>query len=490
MLIRLRLTIWYTVVLAATLVAFGAIFYVTLSRVLLGDIDSSLEARADSVTAAIRVRSAGSDLSFFPRRATLPRGDAFASPSFYVQLLDREGMIVERSENLGNVTLPYDPDWLTVNLGPNDEVFQTLSIESQQLRLYMAPIIFNEETVGYLQVARSLELPQRTLSWLRTILLTSGLLIVISAAGIGWLLAGAALRPIDRVTQTARAIAESGQLNQRLKLTGPSDEIGRLVVTFNAMLDRIESVMAAQRRFVADASHQLRTPLTTIRGNIDLLRRSPKLSQADRIGALEDTALEAEHVSRLVDGLLALARADAGRQMERQAIDFSGVIREAVQAARLHAQRAEVVLDSVVADKPLFVSGDRPALRDMATILIDNAIKYNRPGGHVWVELDGRGDLVHLVVRDDGLGIDRDDIGRVFERFYRGASAQNRSGTGLGLAIARWAVHEHGGRIDLTSQADVGTTVGVWLPALTTPDVLRSDAESDREPTPAGGISS
>ncbi|MBI2939477.1 MAG: HAMP domain-containing histidine kinase [Chloroflexi bacterium] len=461
--IRLRLTLWYSVILAITLFFFSALLYTVFDRTLRLDVDASLEERADDITRAVRVRG---DISFFPRRVTLPRTEAFAAPTLYVQLVDLNGQVAERSESLADASLPVDATILE-SARAGEATHTTMEIRGRHVRLYTAPVVMGETVVGIVQVGRSLEVTEATLGRLRSIMLGSSLVILIITGGAGWLLAHTALRPIDRITHEAHEIGQAQHLSRRLKLHPHPDEIGRLVHTFNDMLERIELSFAAQRRFVSDASHELRTPLTTIRGNIEMLRRNGHLDPLDREESLGDIASETDRMARLLNGLLALARADAGRHIELSSVNVTQVASEAFRQMQIVAADKVIELRFLDGGLPHAATqsrGNADSLKELFLILLDNAIKYTPPGGSVDVRVGRKGRWITVGVTDTGMGIAAEDLPRIFDRFYRSASARTQDGTGLGLAIARWIVDEHSGRISVESTPGKGTSFAVCLP--------------------------
>jgi signal transduction histidine kinase len=321
--------------------------------------------------------------------------------------------------------------------------------------------------VVVLQVARSTRSLDETKRILALALIASGGTGLVLSLVLGWWLAGMALAPVRKVTQTAREIALSGKPDRRLAYRGPSDELGSLAATFNTMLDRLSTVLAAQRRFVGDASHELRTPMTTLRLNIHSLLKDTALEPSERHTVLEEMAEETDRLSRLVSGLLELARADAGRPPTRDPLDFDEVVREAAHSlealsnGRLNLAR----IDQAPA------SGSRDGLRQVVLILLDNALKFSPPDSPVDVvlEVEAGARQATLSVSDRGPGVAAEDMPHLFERFYRSAAARQTSGTGLGLAIARTIVEEHGGRIGVTSEPGSGATFRVTLPLLAKP---------------------
>jgi len=281
--------------------------------------------------------------------------------------------------------------------------------------------------------------------------------------GAGWLLARRALRPVAAMRETADGIARSRELSRRIDVPVTDDELSRLAATFNHMLASIEEAYVAQQRFVADASHELRAPLTAIQANLELLRRGDRMPAEDRAGAIEEAFAEATRMTRLVADLLALARADAGVPLRHTVVELDRTLLDVVGEARHMTRGHQLEVEHV---DPAAMSGDPDRIRQLLLILIDNAIRYTPPTGRVVVELCNADGWATISVRDTGVGITPDALPHVFERFYRGdrARARDPGGTGLGLPIARWVAEQHGGTLELDSELGRGTTARIRLP--------------------------
>jgi signal transduction histidine kinase len=270
------------------------------------------------------------------------------------------------------------------------------------------------------------------------------------------------------VVETADSIARTHDLRRRLPAARRRDEIGLLSERFNGMLDQLEAAnqqltaaLEAQRRFVADASHELRTPLTTIRGNAELLAQGPAVSQDVRAEAARDIASESERMSRLVERLLTLAQADAGQHLELAPLALRPLIDSVCrQAQAIHPDRHfhNVGLTDAA------ITGDADAIVQLLWILVDNGVKFTKPGGSVEVGLRQHDSTVLLTVADDGIGVAADDRERIFERFYQADLARSNNGTGLGLSIARWIVDQHQGTISVRNNTGPGCTFTVTFP--------------------------
>ena len=464
--IRLRLTLWYVSLLAVILVAFSGALYAILSLSLFNQVDTSLESRAAEVSngliTALQVQTEPRIFILRGGRLTLPTADAFATPGVFVQISTLDGVAITRSDNLGSQTITISSANLT-QVSNGVSVFTTELRDRSPLRIFIAPLIVREQVVAAIVVAESLQGTGDTLRQLGILLMAGIAMALLIASIIGFILAGAGLAPIDRITQTAKTIAHSNDLSRRIEEKPRNDEVGRLAATFNEMLERIEELFRAQQRFVADVSHELRSPLTAIRGNLDLLRRGALDDPKERQAALSAVDSEASRMQRLVTDLLMLAQADAGVEIQKQPIELDTLLLDVYRQARLTATNIKIILGG---EDQLLVNGDLDRLKQLFLNLMDNAIKYTPSGGQVTLSFGRENDFALVSVADTGVGIPEKDLAKIFDRFYRvdKARARDKGGTGLGLSIVKWIVDQHGGTIDVTSQIGKGTTFTIRLP--------------------------
>lgn len=455
--IRTRLALIYTGLLAVALVAFGAGVFLVLRAQLEASFDAALRANAEHAAGAFAqdVDPAG---ALTPSQRLV---DQFASTGGRVVVLGSDGSALADSAGPGAAPLPVSADAIAA-ADRQEHAIRELQVDDDVIRVTVEPVVAADgREVGYVAWAdttRSLRDVMRTVA--SSLVLGGGLVVVLALAG-GLILARRALAPVADVTDTARAIALSGDFAARVEAGGPGDEVGELAVAFNEMLAALEQNHQALQRFLGDASHQLRTPLTTIRANLDLAGRA-EVPEDDRRAILADARDESERMARLVADLLSLARAESGARLEFEPVELDVVV---VESVRRQAQAASHVRMSVAVE-PAVVDADRDRLRELMGILLDNAARYTPDGGAVSTELTiDRGRAVMRVV-DTGIGIGETDHTRLFERLYRGDRAREMrpSGTGLGLAIAHWIVDSHGGTIDLAGRSEGGTTVTITLP--------------------------
>lgn len=457
--LRFRLTAFYTVLLAAVIIALSVSLSFILERQLEDDLDDRLRGTVDQFEQLVD-RTA-------PRKIDIPDLEPFSSSAVFIQFTDIYGN-TETSVNLQGSRIP------TPQLPITKPVFWTETTTGVDLRILSSPYITEDNlSGGYITIATPRDSVNRTVDLLQRLLLWGALVGISGAVISGWLLAGRALRPINRMTATAASIANSSDraVNLAARLDEPhaNDEVSRLARTFNAMLDRLETAFVAQRRFLADASHELRTPLTALRGNADVLRRQAESwpdrpERDDTIAALDDMRRESARMSRLVSDLLLLARTDAPEnQSAFTPVPFGPIATEAVRSIDAITSGRTVT----VVGEPAVVLGDADRLRQLVIILVDNAIRHTSQDGHISVStaLDGEGRPT-LTVSDDGEGIAPEHVPHIFDRFYRADSARARAtgGTGLGLAIARSIVADHDGVLDVESLPAEGSTFRVVFP--------------------------
>jgi signal transduction histidine kinase len=462
MALSLRLTLWYTAITGLVVLLSSAIVYLSVVGNLQRDLDASLALAAQSLADEVVVRGAA---PLRPLRIVLPDLSSIASADLLVQLIDPRGAVLDRSESLGRSVLPIEND-ARRQLAEGGAAYSTVTVSGKRVRVYMIQLVLDGRPVGALQVGRPLASLESAQGRVLQSLAAADLLLLLLAAGGGWALARGALRPIAAVTATADGIADSGDLRRRVPPGQARDEVGALAATFNRMLERLDAALTAQRRFVADASHELRTPLTTLRVNVATLRRGADTRSPEEVEILDDLDAELERLSRLVGGLLALARADAGQALEREPVALDGVVREVLRALAPHAEGRTLTLEEAAS---LTVLGSADHLHQVVRNLVDNALNYTPPGGRVGVRLRAADGGAELTVQDDGVGIRPEDLPHISERFYRAPTARGRSGAGLGLSIVDWIVRAHGGRVDVMSAPGEGSTFRVWLPLAPAP---------------------
>ena len=459
--IRTRLALIYTGLLAAALVAFGAGVFLVLRSELVRSFDAALLANAEHAGGAFAqdIDAAG------VLRPSERLVEQFASTGGRVIVLGRDGSVLADSGTPDVEPMPVS-EGDRAAADRHERAVREVMTGDDIFRMTVEPVLSaGGEPVGYVAWADSTGQLRDVLETVRNAILLGGVIIVGLALAGGLILARRALAPIADVTDTARAIALSGDFGARVEAGQPGDEVGDLAVAFNEMLEALEQNHQALQRFLGDASHQLRTPLTTIRANLDLAKRV-EIPLAERQAILADAHDEAERMGRLIGDLLSLARAESGARLEFAPVELDAVL---VESVRRQAQASPAVRMSVSHVEPALIDGDRDRLRELFGILLDNAVRYTPNGGTVTAGIHARAGRAVVRIEDTGIGLDEADGDRLFERLYRGKRAREMrpSGTGLGLGIGRWIVESHAGTIQLANGVGGGTVATVDLPLRT-----------------------
>jgi signal transduction histidine kinase len=459
--LRLRLTIWFGLLTGAVAVLVATLTYTVHARAHYDDIDQRL---ADVGQVYVSASEAGGAAQL-----------GIGHPAVSVRLYDSTGNITATTDEATLAPSLQPQAVLSDPAGPAYDVivrllpFSPVSIAKgsgefgivrdgggDRWRVYVAPLGENE---GFVLTAFELARLDNSMSQFRLLVIALLVLGGVVTVGGGWGLAGLALRPVANVTSTAAAIAHERAFDRRVEVES-ADEIGRLAATFNEMLDNLEETYRRELRFVGDASHELRAPLTAIQADLQLLEHRPDMSAEMREQIVTSATREIRRLSQLVNDLLALARADAGLDLDLQPVELDRVLLDALNEIRSLAGEHELQVDELT---PVMIDGQRDRLIQLLIILLDNAIKYTPPGGLIALSLRETPEGAELTVRDTGVGIPEQDLPHVFERLYRADPARSRDpgGTGLGLSIARWIVDQHHAQIEIESRQGQGTTVRV-----------------------------
>jgi len=457
--LRARLTLWYCSALTLLLVLLGVLVYGTVRHRLSLHHDEPLYEMAMAVQHILNEQE-----------------DCHTLTPEQISTLNQLGKLVLVHEDGGEHQVFYQsPEMASNPLAPAVEMigwdvsrkpkFITFDHKGTPWRVLSMPYHSKAGRQGVIRLMADLGDIEETLRSLRLaliLLMPAGILF--SAIG-GYWLSGKALAPVDRVVRMAHEI-EANNLNQRLPHPGVNDEIGTLVDTLNGMIGRLEQSFDAMKRFTADASHELRSPLATMRNIIDVTLERPRSAEEQR-AALESMGEDVDRLRKIVEDLLLLARADAGRLvMAREPLRLDELVGALTEAYQARAEESGITLKAEVTE-PVGVLGDERWLYQLVGNLLDNALKFTPRGGLVLVSV--RGDVRNAVLEviDSGPGIPEEDLERIFERFHQvdpSRTLSQKQGSGLGLAIADWIVKAHGGSISATNQPEAGARFIVTIP--------------------------
>ncbi len=453
--LRIRLTAWYGSILAAALVFAGCIAWLAMRANLYSAIDADLHDRVLAAAADLEqeVQQHG--------RGDL-RGHLFehaGADAWQIRASNGTWLYRAAAATENDAPLP------ALRLGDAAPAFSNIAAGAARFRAAAAAADDGEGGSYTIQIVEPLNPVNAALSgFARTMALASPIVLLAACAG-GYWISGRALHPVDRITSTARAITASN-LSGRIPLTGSGDELHRLAETVNGMLDRLEQSFARMAQFTADASHELRTPVAFIRATAEVLLRRSR-SDAEWRDGVRDIETESARMTKLLDNLMVLARADAGVELcVLQPVDLCAAVGAACRTAAAFARLKGLELSGPTVVQGIEVKGDAALLERLFVILLDNAVKYTPAGGRIDVGIESALNRACVVVRDTGIGISAEDVPRLFERFYRSDKARSRDsgGSGLGLSIARWIVDAHRGSITVESRLGTGSEFRVALP--------------------------
>lgn len=479
--IRLRLTAWYSSILFVTLVIFSTAIYTFVHLYTYSELEQRIRQQA------IRVSFGQGIIEVLPNRSSEIR---LEDMDLYVQTYTFHNNSTWRSDNMKFSGLQFEVPSVEMASKQSEGFFAKVSLGGNPFLVYSHPVVeqYTNRLAGWLQIGASTRQIEDTLKQLRSILFMGSAATLVIASSFGLFLARKSISPIGKVTEAAKRIQKGTDLSLRIEYDGPPDEIGQLIGTFNRMLARtegfykeLEDAYAAQRRFVSDASHELRTPLTTIRGNVDLLHKiwtSPPEDRPDldeetlkqiSVEAIGDIADESKRMSRLVNDMLSLARADTGQTFEKSAIPLRPLLEEVARRAQFLKRTAAWQVGDFSELASIYINGNKDYLQQMLFIFIENAFKYS-PEGVVSLDVVLYKGQVGIRIADTGIGMDKNEVPHIFERFYRADQSRGiTEGTGLGLSIAKWIIDVHEGSVEVVTKRGEGSTFIIWLPLVFAP---------------------
>jgi two-component system, OmpR family, sensor histidine kinase MprB len=441
--LRARLTLMSALIVGVTLVLASLVAYAAVRSQQRGQVDDALRGNA-AFYQGLAARASGVP----PGRPGEPSPPpSLGGPGGYAQLVRPNGNAIQLGP-AGGPELPVTKEAVATANGASEGGFTDRTIDGLHLRVLTASI----GPFGAVQVARSLSDADHVLDRLRRVLIVLVALGTALAAAVGRLASRRVIAPVTELTEAAEHIEATGDLGRRIDADG-HDEVGRMAARFNGMLARLQTSQAQQRQLVADASHELRTPVTSMRTNVEVLRDAPEMGESDRRALLDDVVEQAEELGNLVGDLIALAR-DGEAPPATEDVRLDELVAEAVVRARRHAPAVTFTLRA----EPSVVMAAPDRIGRAVNNLLDNAAQH-ADRVEVTVSADGI-----VAVRDHGPGVPPEDVPLIFDRFYRGATARGRSGSGLGLAIVRQVAESHGGSVRVESPEDGGARFVLALP--------------------------
>lgn len=440
--IRTKIMLWYSTLLLVLLGVFIPYVYYALSQSMYANEEAII--RADAAQA---VSMTGME----DNRIILNENGYAPISGTFLSIYDTSGHTLFDSSHL---------PWFE-STGPLYGQIRIVNSPNGQLLVYDQPIYNDTSVIAWIRAVRPLKPVNDTLNSFQILILVALPVYIILVVLGSLFIAGRALSPIDRITKTAQAIGQ-GDLTKRLNMSKNEDEVGRLAVTFDKMLDRLQAAFKRERQFTSDASHELRTPVAIISANAEESLTGNK-SIGDLREAMEIVFRESRKMGQMISQLLMLTRSEEGKgKLEIEDINLDVVIRDVADEMKDFANTSGIDIYLNVGEN-IKIKADQTLMTRLFINLIDNAIKYNKRGGWVKVSSHVEGDIVKIFIEDNGIGIPEEDIPKIFQRFYRSDKARTRNGTGLGLSIVKWIVEEHKGKISVDSRLGKGSRFEVDL---------------------------
>ena len=458
--IKWKLTLWYGGILALILVTFSSGVYIYFQNSLQKSIDAKIKSIAEVLSSSMTETHNQSLFGNFERYlenvlGKKPKGK-------FIQIIDSSGKIGAKLNDLEAEAVPVS--FLTLERALKGEtVYETIETARPRLRMITMPILENKKVISIVQVGSSLEDFEETSKRLLIIMIISIITAISATIIVGYFMAKKTMKPVDQIRRAAVKISSSN-LDERIDIKGRKDELGRLAETFNAMIARLKDSFHRINQFSIDVSHELKTPLTILKGETELALRKERTNEEYK-RSMESNLEEIDRMSRIIDDLLLLSKAetkDIILNMER--VDLRDLLADVCMDMKIFSQNkgVEVVVKEL---EDVRIAGDELKLRRMITNIVENAVKYGRTGGQVVVSSYLQNGYVCIDVKDDGVGISGNDIKFIFDRFYRADRSRKReSGSGLGLSISKWIAEAHKGTIEVESKPASGSLFTIKLP--------------------------
>jgi heavy metal sensor kinase len=460
MAIKLRLAAWYFVIMAVAMTALGWLALAGMKHSIRSTVDEQLAARIEM----IKRRMAALPPTELPARMAAELREELGpdSEEEIVQISDEAGNRIFQSSWLMNRTLISAA--AAAEVEKKRKPFFDAEVGGEPYRGMSATLAAGTHTYS-IQVAQDMDdFAEATARFRHLLLLVIPALLLAASLG-GYWISRKALAPVDAMTRAAREIS-GRNLSARLAVPETDDELARLAETLNAMLERLALSLKQITQFTADASHELRTPIALMRTRAEIALRRPRSAQENQ-ETIEQLYAETVRTSELVERLMLLARADSGaRVLRAEPVELVQLLREVLEQTAVLAEHKQLTVEARLESTPVWVEGDAQLLRQLTVILVDNAVKYTPAPGKIVVALCAVNGVATVAVSDTGIGIEGDDLEKIFERFNRADKARSREtgGVGLGLSIGRWIAESHGGTLTAESKPGTGSTFVVRLP--------------------------
>jgi two-component system, OmpR family, sensor kinase len=458
--IRWRLTIWYGVVLSLILIIFASGIFIYFKNSLQESIDAKIRSIGEVLSSSMTDAHNTSVFGNFERYlenvlGKKPKGK-------FIQIMDSSGRIGAKMSDIEGEALPTSFSALERAMR-GEIVYETIERTKPRLRMITIPILENKKVTSVVQVGTSLEDFDETIRKLLLIIIISIPTSICVTIVVGYFMARKALRPVDQIRRAAVKISSSN-LDEKIDITGRKDELSRLAETFNAMINRLKDAFQRINQFSIDVSHELKTPLTILKGETEVALRKER-EKHDYQVLLMSNLEEIDRMSCIIDDLLLLSKADTKEiKLNVEEVALRDLVIDVCMDMKVVADKKSVALETSELED-IRLKGDELKLRRMLLNIVENGIKYSHAGGKVSVSSYVNDGYAKIDVKDNGIGISEEDIKYIFDRFYRADPSRKReSGSGLGLSISRWIAEAHKGGIEVKSQPAQGSMFTIKLP--------------------------
>ncbi|MGD9577990.1 MAG: sensor histidine kinase [Syntrophorhabdus sp.] len=458
--IKWRLTIWYGFVLSLILITFASGIFIYFKNSLQESIDAKIRSIGEVLSSSMTDAHNTSVFGNFERYlenvlGKKPKGK-------FIQIMDSSGRIGAKMSDIEGEALPTSFSALERAM-QGEIVYETIERTKPRLRMITIPIMENKKVTSVVQVGTSLEDFDETIKKLLLIMIISIPSSICVTIVVGYFMAKKALKPVDQIRRAAIKISSSN-LDERIDIGGRKDELGRLAETFNAMIGRLKDAFQRINQFSIDVSHELKTPLTILKGETEVALRKEREKHDYQI-LLMSNLEEIDRMSCIIDDLLLLSKADMKEiKLNVEEVALRDLIMDVCMDMKVVADKKNVELEASELED-IRLKGDELKLRRMLLNIVENGIKYSQVGGKVSVSSCQNNGYVKIDVKDNGIGISEEDIKYIFDRFYRADRSRKReSGSGLGLSISRWIAEAHQGSIEVISQPAQGSMFTIKLP--------------------------
>jgi len=450
-----RLTLWYAGIFTVSSCIAFLLFYTLITSLILQRTDQELLGQVSRFS--ILISSEGTEAV---KDSAIIESEAAGVKEVFFRLLSVNGQVFSSSNMSYWKDIDIDETAIKALLPENKPVFQTIAIAGRSEKVRILYAVLSPSII--LQVGVAMESYSRFLDAFQRIFVTTMTFLIVLAAGVGWFMARRAVSGVEAITRTAQKIS-GGSLEQRVPVKARGDEIDQLANTFNQMLDRIQALLTEIKEMSDNMAHDLRSPITRIRGIAEVTLTSGK-TPGEYEGMAASTIEECDRLLDMINTMLMTSKTESGvDKISGRDVDLTGIVRQACELFEPTAEDKKVNLSCNVPDRA-HLTGDTPMIQRMLSNLLDNAIKYTPSGGIVNIAVTESKTRVVVALKDTGIGISQADLPRIFERFYRCDQSRSQAGIGLGLSLARAIARAHGGDITVISTPNQGSTFTVTLP--------------------------